>query len=481
VWLEVHAWAGLFWRLDTGRPPRDHDVVTHDEDRAACAASVDAGLFEQKLGELGAVLAPVFARREPRRNAGLYLRGLLAPGERKTCWGLAQAVGLARPYGVQHLLGEAVWDEDAARDAVRAFVVRHLGAAGGVLVFDETGQLKKGAKTAGVGRRYTGTAGRVENAIVAVYCTYATALGHALIDRDLYVQRAWFADPGRMAEAGFPEGHAFATKPELAKAQAERALAAGIEPGWAAGDEVYGRSGELRGYFEQRGIGYVFAVGVDHHITLPPGTRLRADRTLNLVPAHAGNRVSCGRGAKGPRYYDWAQIATASPRHHLLIRRSIGNPQEIAYFYAYVPEHRACTLAALAKIAGIRWTVEDDFQDSKQTVGLDHTQVRRYRAWKRHATLAMAAHALLSVIAALQKAGHPTPLLPHGPHDTPPADCGQIALTVPEAQRLFHLYTELTHDLPCCSDEPINLPSRMFGAGCTPNARPAVQIIEWGE
>lgn len=244
---------------------------------------------------------------------------------------------MTRPYALQHLLCEAVWDEDAARDRVRAFVASHLGAHGGVLVFDETGQLKKGTATAACGRQYSGTAGRIENVIVAVYCTYATEAGHGLIDRDLYVQREWCADPARMAKAGFPDAHVFASKTELALGQAQRALQSGIAPTWAAGDEVYGRSTTLRGYFEEQQVGYVFAVGTNFQITLPCGRRLRADQARALVPGSAWNRMSCGNGAKGRSYYDWAMLATTSPRHHLLIRRAISDPTEYAYFYAYAP------------------------------------------------------------------------------------------------------------------------------------------------
>ncbi|HEV2634389.1 MAG TPA: IS701 family transposase [Actinocrinis sp.] len=345
-------------------------------------------------------------------------------------------------------LGRACWDEDAVRDAVRAFLARCLGADGGVLIFDETGQGKKGTATAAVGRQYSGTMGRVENVIVAVYTTYATDRGHALIDRDLYVQDDWFKDPARMAEAGFPADHAFATKPALALAQAKRALAAGIRPAWAAGAEVYGRSRELREFLKAAGIGYVFAVPVDHRLTTPGGLRMRADRALHLVQAQGWNRRSCGAGVKGERYYDGAWIATDHPRRQLLIRRSIADPSEIAYFYAYAPEDCVCSLTDLVKTAGTRWKVEDDFQDSKSTAGLDQTQVRCYRAWKRHVTLAMAALAFLAVVAAIERTAHPAPVLPDQPDQLPPTDCGTIALTVPEAQRLFYLLTTLTHNLP---------------------------------
>ena len=182
---------------------------------------------------------------------------------------------------------------------MRSFLARHLGADGGVLIFDETGQAKKGTMTAAAGRQYSGTMGRVENVIVAVYTSYATERGHALIDRDIYVQEDWFADPQRMAKAGFPPGHAFATKPDLAIAQAKRALVAGIRPAWAAGDEVYGRSGALRELFEQRGIGYVFAVPVDFHITTSGQVRMRADAALALVEDAGGTAARAGPGRRG--------------------------------------------------------------------------------------------------------------------------------------------------------------------------------------
>jgi len=404
--------------------------------------------MEATFAELAADLAPVYRRRDARANGLLYVCGLLMPQVAGNCWSIGEAGGLSRPYRLHHLLERAAWDENAARDAVRAFLARHLGADGGVLIFDETGQAKKGTATAAAGRQYSGTMGRVENVIVAVYTTYATDRGHALIDRDLYVQADWFEDPARMAAAGFPKDHAFATKPALALTQAKRALAAGISPAWATGDEVYGRSRELREFFEHRGIGYLFAVPVDHQVTTSGQVRMRADQALHLVEPGGWNRRSCGAGAKGPRYYDWAWIATDHPRRQLLIRRSITDPSEVAYFYAYAPENRVCSLTDLVKIAGARWKVEDDFQDSKSTVGLDQTQVRLYRAWKRHVTLAMAALAFLAVVAAIERAAHPGPVLPEDPDQLPPADCGTIALTVPEVQRLFHVLTTLTRNLP---------------------------------
>jgi SRSO17 transposase len=409
--------------------------VTQSDQGTACSATI-AGGFEARSAELAERLAPVFSRRDLRSNAEAYVRALLMPGVSGNCWALAQAIGHERPHRLQHLLSGAVWDEDAVRDAVRAFVARHLGESG-VLIFDETGDLKKGTATAGTGRQYTGTAGRIENAVVAVYATYATAHGHALIDRELYVQREWFAEPERMRAAGFAADHAFATKGQIARDQARRALDGGLRPAWGTGDEVYGRSSELREEFEQRGTGYVFAVGRDFQLTTSGHVKMRADLALGLVEARGWNRRSCGNGSKGRRLYDWAWIATASPRHHLLIRQKISDPSELAYYIAYIPEHYICSLTDLIKVAGARWAIEDDFQDAKQSVGLDETQVRGYRAWKRHTALALAAYALLAIASALAKATHPQPVLPNDPDQQAPADCGMTALTVPEIQRLL--------------------------------------------
>jgi len=212
-----------------------------------------------------------------------------------------------------------------------------------------------------VGRQYSGTMGRVENVIVAVYTTYAADRGHALIDRDRYAQEDWSADPAPMAAAGFPPDHAVATTPALAPAQAKRALSAGISPGWAAGDEVHGRSAALREFSEAAGIGYVSAVPAGRQLTTSGQVRMRADQALHLAGPRGRNRRPCGAGAKGRRYHGWAWIATGHPRRWLLIRRSISDPGEPAYFCAHAPEHRACSLTDLVKIAGTRRKAEDEF------------------------------------------------------------------------------------------------------------------------
>jgi SRSO17 transposase len=260
-------------------------------------------LFEELLGRV----AGRFGRVDLRQRARALVRGLLAELPRKNCWTIAEYAGDLSPDGMQHLLARAVWDHDAVRDDTRDYVIEHLGDPEAVLVIDETGDLKKGTATVGVQRQYTGTAGRIENAQVAVYLGYATDAGHAVIDRELYLPRSWTNDPERLQTVGVPDEVGFATKPALATKMIIRALDAGVPAAWVAGDEVYGANPKLRAALEARGIGYVLAVACDDHVPFGGGTH-RADSLLRQVPARAWQQVSCGKGAKGHRLYDWAFV-----------------------------------------------------------------------------------------------------------------------------------------------------------------------------
>jgi SRSO17 transposase len=212
--------------------------------------------------------------------------GLLADLPRKNCWTIAEHAGDPGPHGMQHLLREAVWDADAVRDDIRALAVEHLGVAEAVLVVDETGDVKKGVHTVGVQRQYTGTAGRIENAQVGVFLTCATAIGHTLIDRELYLPASWTDDPERCAAAGVPEGTVFATKTELARRMLVRALDGGVTASWVTGDEVYGAASALRAELEDRGVGYVLAVACSHQVATAAGS-VRADALVARLPKRA--------------------------------------------------------------------------------------------------------------------------------------------------------------------------------------------------
>jgi SRSO17 transposase len=379
------------------------------------------------MDEVMARIAPRFGRAEPRRRVRGFLLGLLAGSPRTNCWTIAEHAGDPTPDGMQHLLAGAVWDAEAVRDDLRGYVVEHLGDPDAVLVIDETGDLKKGIATVGVQRQYTGTAGRVENAQVAVYLTYAARGGYAFIDRALYLPRSWTTDAVRCAAAGIPPETGFATKPALATAMLARALDAGTPARWAAGDEVYGADPSLRAELVRRGLGYVLAVAKDHPIRTGIGTR-RADELAARLPKRAWQRHSAGQGAKGQRFYDWALIDTidsaADPDrtgcHWLLIRRN-RRTGELAFYRAHALA--PVPLATLVHVAGTRWKIEESFQSAKQLTGLDQHQVRRWTSWHRWSVLAMLAHAFLSVMTATQ----------------PPPDPGSglIPLTRNEIRRLL--------------------------------------------
>jgi SRSO17 transposase len=360
-----------------------------------------AAQFERLLERIG----PRFARPEVRRRVAGFLRGLLGDVERKNGWQLAEHARETTPDGMQRLLTTARWDADALRDDVRAYVVEHLGDPGGVLVVDETGFLKKGPKSAGVQRQYSGTAGRIENCQVGVFLTYASGKGRALIDRELYLPKEWAADPARRAEAHVPEGVGFQTKPQLAQAMLERAVAAQVPAGWVTADEVYGGDARLRAWLEDHDLAYVLAVKATQPLwaaTDQGPAEVPACELVAGLPAHAWRRLSAGDGAKGPRVYDWARVGLTRPGwpgrgFWLLVRRRLSDG-ELAFYACFGPART--TLAELVRVAGIRWAVEECFQAAKGQVGLDHYQVRRYDAWYRHTTLALVAQAFLAAVRA---------------------------------------------------------------------------------
>jgi SRSO17 transposase len=360
-----------------------------------------AAQFERLLERIG----PRFARPEVRRRAAGFLHGLLGDVERKNGWQLAEHAGETTPDGMQRLLTTARWEADALRDDVRAYVVEHLGDPGGVLVVDETGFLKKGGKSAGVQRQYSGTAGRIENCQVGVFLTYASTKGRALIDRELYLPTQWAADAARRAEAHVPEQVGFQTKPQLAQQMLARAVAAQVPAGWVTADEVYGGDARLRAWLEDHDLAYVLAVKATQplwaHGEQGPA-EVAARELVAGLPARAWRRLSAGDGAKGPRVYDWARVALTRPgwpgRAFWLLARRRLTDGELAFYACFGPARTA--LAELVGVAGIRWAVEECFQAGKGQVGLDHYQVRRYDAWYRHASLAMAAQGFLAAVRA---------------------------------------------------------------------------------
>jgi SRSO17 transposase len=370
------------------------------------------------LAELGELIGSRFARSEPRQHAVAYLRGLLSTEERKNSWTLSERAGDATPDGMQRLLSTTDWDPDLVRDDLQRYVVAALGDRDGVLIVDETGFLKKGTRSAGVARQYSGTAGRIENSQIGVFLAYASRAGRTFLDRELYLPKAWTDDRARCAAAGIGADVEFATKPELAMTMLTRAHRAGVPARWVTADEVYGRHFRFRSTCEELGLSYVLAVSVDQRVIAGPGPRdgqeFRADALIASVPAHAWRTYSAGKGAKGDRRYDWVRIRVHGLNHPdkaywLMARRSLPDPTDLAYYLCHAPARTG--LADLVKIAGTRWAIEETFETAKGQAGLDHYQVRQYTGWYRHITLSMLAHAYLTVTRSKK-----------GVHRAPPTD-----------------------------------------------------------
>lgn len=349
-------------------------------------------------------IAPHFARVEARTQALGYLHGLLSSVERKNGWQLAEQLGHATPYRVQHLLGRAVWEEDAVRTGLQRYVVEHLGDPDGVLVVDETGFLKKGDKSAGVARQYSGTAGRIENCQIGVFLTYATDKGYTFLDRQLYLPKDWAEDAERRKQAGIPDEIAFTTKPKIARQMLQRAFDAGVPALWVTGDAVYGNDRSLQLWLQERGKAHVLAVSGQEMVTVGYEFH-RVKHLLTQVPDDAWHILSAGAGSKGERLYAWAKL----PLNHahgedwerwLIVRKSLADPSELTPYIAFAPA--GTPLSKLVTVAGTRWTIECCFESAKGDVGLDEYEVRSWHGWHRHITLCMLAHAFLTVLRSQQ-------------------------------------------------------------------------------
>jgi SRSO17 transposase len=434
--------------------------VTRQDDEVAAEAIVEDRAWPGGLRrELSAGLAGVFAQARSRLTAFAYIGALLAePGDRRSCWQLAGTAGHVTPRRMQALLAGHARDRAAALKALQRFILAHPGGAEAIVVLDETAGLKKGIMTVGVARRHAGITGQAENCQTVVFAAYVTVRGHALFDFRLYLPRQWCGDRERRERAHVPEEVEFATKPALGTAMITAAAGAGVPFAWTAADEVYGRSSKLREACEKENKGYVVAVPVNFTVTLPSGRKTAVAAVARLIPAAAWETRSCGPGCKGHRDYAWAWAATASPRHRVLIRRSLTDPDDLAFFYTHVPEGRPVTLAILVTVTGMRWPVEECHQQGKGQTGLDQHQVRTWHSFCRHTVLSMCAQALLAIAAARPASPatqHPaasgnqqpeawrdTGKLPATADDQPPGeDPGLVKVSVPEARRLLRLAT----------------------------------------
>jgi SRSO17 transposase len=349
-------------------------------------------------------IRPLFYRRESKKHAEQYFRGLLSPIGRKNGWTIAEYVGESEPKALQRFLNLTPWDADALLDLNREYAMEHLADAGGILVADPTGFPKKGTKSVAVQRQYSGTLGRVDNCQIATFLAYVTgARDRVLIDRRLYVpEKSWVADQARRAEAGIPQDLVFQTRPQQVREMIVAARGAGVPFAWFTADEEFGQNPGLCEFLESTRIPYVVAVPKTTAFTDTEGKTARLDALARRLRRNAWQRRACGIGSKGPRVYDWALIDSTNLDHQYMIRRSIDDG-ELAFYHCYNPNHAG--FGELVHVAGARWPIEECFGSAKNEVGLDNYQVRTWDAWHRHITLAMLAHTFLTVTAHTAKKG----------------------------------------------------------------------------
>jgi SRSO17 transposase len=367
-------------------------------------------LWASSLRDAKERIRPLFQQERTAASAGLFLDALLGPERRKTGWMRAEAAGDRGPWRQQALLDRTRWDADALRDLVRDYALETLADPDAVLVLDETGFLKQGKASCGVGRQYTGSAGKITNCQIGVFAAYVSPNGHAFIDRALYLPKTWTDDPARMAAAHVPPDITFTTKPRLALAMIERAIAAGVPFGWVAGDTVYG-SGEVEIRLRRAGKGYVLGANATDLFTSwgkKPPVAGAAKAIAAGLDDGAWQRLSAGEGTKGARLYDWAycELADLDAAEYgeeqsglwtrgLLIRRNIDDGK-LAFFSTWCPAGTG--IETLVLVEGHRWAVEDAFETAKTELGLDHNETRSWRGWHRHVSLVMLAFAMMAVV-----------------------------------------------------------------------------------
>jgi len=427
--------------------------VTSTSSEAAAAVRIGAGLALRKRAELLALLRPCFARTGPWLQAGKYTAAVMSELPERNGWSIARHAGDKTPDKTQRLLNHASWDTFAAMAVVRRFAVAGLEEAArrrkrrrGLVIgaIDETGQEKAGEATCGVKRQYLGCAGQVANGINTVHLSYVRdKTGHALIGARQWIPREHIEDPVKSLLMGLPLDLRFRTKGQLAIDISKDAAAGGIRPDFYCGDEVYGNCTELRAHFEAEDQAYVLRVPSNFMLTLAVGTKLTCAEAVTALLRHQRRWEvrSAGSGSKGERWYAWAWLATASARHHLLVRRHL-KTGELAFHYCFVPDGQILTKTRLIRAAGLRWPVEEDFEFGKDCFGLDQCQARLYTAITRHAVLVMAALAICAVTAALLRDRTDTQAPPPTrPDQPPPPEPGMIPLTIPEIKRLLAALT----------------------------------------
>jgi len=395
-------------------------------------------LWASSLRDVKRRMGSLFAQERTAASAGLFIDGLLGEERRKTGWMRAEAAGDPGPWRQQELLNRDRWDAGALRDLVRDYVVEQLGHDDAVLVIDETGFLKQGKATCGVARQYTGSAGKITNCQIGVFVAYVSRHGHAFIDRALYLPKSWADDPVRLKATSVPNEVSFATKPRLAAAMIERAIAACVPFRWVAADTVYG-VGDIERDLRHAGKDYVLGVSASHWFgswnkTRPLGGS--AEEIARSLKPGDWRRLSAGAGTKGERLHDWAYLELADLdaqefsderrglwTRGLLIRRHIADG-DLACFTTWCPA--GTSIKTLVSVEGHRWAIEDSFETAKNEFGLDHNETRSWHGWHRHVSFVMLAFAMMAAIRCQANWPAPKKTTPRAKRKPPASFAGQF-------------------------------------------------------
>jgi SRSO17 transposase len=369
---------------------------------------------------------PLFGVEDNQSHARRFVQGLLHQGERRNSENIAQAIAGCNVRNLQAFITTGAWQDTAVLAEMRGCVLETLADDDAACNYDETGFPKKGTKSVGVKRQYSGTLGRTDNCQVAVFANYCSIKGHTFMDRRLFLPEEWANDRARREEAGVPEGVVFRTKPELALEMLTVAVAEGVPFRWVGGDSVYGDSPTFVQGVRQLGKWYVVDTACDTRVwteepqvipaeqrpkpkrgprctqPLVVGEAKRVDEVIAALPAKAWRRVTVAEGSQGPRVYEYAEVwvwfseeGLPGPKERLLVRRSIAQEPEWKDHRSNAPAE--VPLEKLAAVRGTRWTIEEDIQSGKGECGLDEYETRGWLGWHHHTALSMLALAFLTL------------------------------------------------------------------------------------
>jgi SRSO17 transposase len=382
-------------------------------------SSADLDAWERELDRVAARIRPLFYRTESKLHAEQYLRGLLSPLARKNGWTIAEYVGAPEPKALQRLLNLSPWDAEAMLAINREYAMEQLADPGAILVADPTGFAKKGSKSVGVQRQYSGTLGRIDNCQIATFLAYVNPhRDRVLLDHRLYLpEESWIADRDRRTEAGVPQEVVFATRPQQVREMIEATRAHEVPFAWFTADEEFGQNPGLCAWLETEHIPYVVAIPKNTTFRDAAGTTQQINKYVRRLSPNAWQRRACGIGAKGHRIYDWALVDSAETDRQYMIRRSL-DTGELAFYRCYNPDRAG--FGELVTVAGARWPIEECFGAAKNETGLDNYQVRTWTAWHHHMAFAVLAHTFLTVLAHNAKKRGATLTRPRNPNNPTP-------------------------------------------------------------